>query len=179
MCRSFQLRLPFRLSRLECLVVIAIVIVLIGLLMPNPHVQQMWELQNRMADWKAGPDIGIAESNLLSNDGDLSGEWLRGSPRARCTIKLSAASVPDTYQVVCHSRFGEWQTTALRTGSRLTLAHPVAENPDMIFETLWIIHVDGVDYLIPMTRTDDFNKARKVDDALELWRYYGFRREVP
>jgi hypothetical protein len=169
--RSFELRFS---TLLECIVIIAIVFVLIGLLLPSPYEGERREVETKMKTWRPGPDIPIAETNLLSSDVDLNGEWRRGGIHSRCIITICASNVPDIYQVEFRGRWGLWQTTATRNGSRLTLAEAVAENSETIFDTLWIIRVENDEFLVPMARTEEFNKARAAKDW--LWDNIPFRR---
>ncbi len=148
--------------------------VVIGLFLPSAYEGQRREVETKMKTWRPGPDISIAETNLLSSDVDLNGEWRWGSTRSRCIITISATNVPDIYQFEFRGRWGLWQTTATRNSSRLTLAEPVAVNSETIFDTLWIIRDGNDEFLVPMARTDEFNKARAAKDW--LWENIPFRR---
>jgi hypothetical protein len=170
------MRLPVHLSHVECLVVVAIILVLLGLVLPSLQDRSSWNVQEELASWRAGPDVEVAESSLLSSDVDLRGAWQRGGVRGRCSLKVLTTSIADTYLVEFQSTWGEWRTTAFRVGPRLTLGHPVAENPETVFDTLWIIHLDGDDYLLPMARVTDFNQARLDVGAEHLSRMHAFRR---
>ncbi len=161
---------------LECIVIIAIVFVLIGQLLPSPYEGERREVETKMKTWRPGPDIPIAETNLLSSDVDLNGEWTRGGTHSRCIITISGNNVAEIYQVEFFGRWGLWQTTATRNGSRLTLAEPVAENSETIFDTLWIIRVGNDEFLVPMARTEEFNKARAAKDW--LWDNIPFGRRI-
>lgn len=121
-------------------------------------------------------EIEIADESLLRVDTELNGMWSRGSRRSGSEIEITQMDDPTMFRVRYWSGSCggcEWQTTAKRAGSKLTLAEPVADIWDDAFKSFQIVQVEGKDCLVPAPLTARFN--RDVASG-EDWQYTVFKR---
>lgn len=161
---------------IESLTLLAICFILYGLMLPSSHEMRERELRNMAKAWEPSIETEIADKNLIRADVDLRGIWSRGSRRGGSELEIFETDDPTVFRVRFWSGSGggcEWQTTAKREGSRLTLANPVADIWDDAFKSFWIVQVDGKDYLVPAPSVARFNTEVA---STEDWHYNVFKR---
>lgn len=170
---------PIRFTATEWLTLIAVAAILAGfVLIPDNHELTRRNLKQRASNWKPRPPIELVDPSVLSASANLEGAWIcqHGLDHSRFTFTRQS----DRQFAVHFSTGGclggcDLRRRAVFDAGVIQLDGAVAEYFPRTYATLYVIQIDGVDYLLPDESVRDFEHELAIEDG--NWRFHVYCRE--
>lgn len=171
----------WRRSLADWLVVGAIVADVAMLCLPDSATRKCWELKRRALDWKKEPPTTLDDPSRLSIKESPAGTWRRRGHLNWAALEiaepLAGRSQVESSTGGCMGTCALARTASIRDGV-VTLDGAVAEYTPRTYDTLYLVSVEGWEYLLPAPCVPEFE--RSLDADTEDWTHHVFRRvEVP
>ncbi|ELP34622.1 hypothetical protein [Rhodopirellula baltica] len=166
-----------RLTVVEWLTILGVMLVLGGLLLPDSATTTRWRLEERARDFTSVSVARLADETIVAMDVDITGTWTCSHRLNRSEFTFSPR--PDGQFNVDFSRSGclggcQLRRTASIDRGVIGLDAAVAEYLPRTYNTLYVIRVHGAVYLLPAEWLSDFE--RELDADAGGWEWYVFRR---
>lgn len=166
-----------RLTVVEWLTILFIVAVLGGLLLPDSATMTRWQLEKRARDFVSADVATLSDESIIVTDPDIAGTWT-------CRHRMDGSEFTfsrrgDGQFDVDFSTSGCLGKCDLRRAAKIDkgiirLDAAVAEYRTRTYNTLYVIRIDGSEYLLPADGLSDFEQ--EVKSGSGGWEGYVFRR---
>ncbi len=166
------------LTVVEWLTILAVVIVLGGLLLPDSATMTRWSLEKRARNFKPTFIDKLTNESIIAPDTNVVGTWTCRHSLNRSTFTFSQRN--DGQLDVDFATSGclggcNLSRTALMDSGVTQLNSAVAEYLTRTYDRLYVIRHDGTEYLLPADTSLDFE--RELDSDSDGWGWYLFRRD--
>ena len=147
------------------------------LLWPDSATSTRWGLERRARNWKPSPVSGPADATSIATQIDITGEWSHRQRLASSSFTFTKRSEHQYAALFATSGcLGGCQMARIASvqAGIITLDGAVAEYLPRTYNTLYAVHVDQTDYLVPDVSLRDFEQA--LSSGSEGWKFYVFSR---
>lgn len=170
-----QLRRP---TLFEWLTILAVTLVLGGLLLPDSASTTHGSLEKRARDFKPTVIAKLSDESILATDANLAGTWASRRHFDRSSFTFSPRSDGQLdVDFRTSGCFGgcELARTASVDAGMIQLNAAVAEYFPKTYDRLYVIQIDGREYLLPADSVVDFERER--NSGSDSWNLYVFLRD--
>jgi hypothetical protein len=147
------------------------------LVIPDTATSTRRQIERRARDFKAASVARLTDESILAADAVIAGSWIRRHRLNRSTFVFTPR--PDGRLDVRFATGGclggcEFVRIASFANGVISLDGAIAEYLPRTYDTLYVIRVDGAEYLLPAQGLAEFEqKLRSEGDG---WQWYLYRR---
>jgi hypothetical protein len=167
-----------RLTIAEWLTILAVVVVLGGLLFPDSATTTRWNLEKRARNFKPTFIDKLTSESMVVPDARVVGSWTCRHRLNRSTFTFSKRNDGQLdVEFVTSGCLGGCNLSRIASmdGGVIQLNLAVAEYVPRTYDRLYVIRLDGTEYLLPAHALSDFE--RQLDTGSDGWEWYLFRRD--
>lgn len=168
-----------RLTVVEWLTILCIVGALSTLLLPDSATMTRWRLEKRARDFTLAGVARLTDESIIAKDADITGTWISSHRLNRSAFTFSRRDDgrfdTDFSTSGCLGGCDLRRTASVNKGV-IGLDAAVAEYIPRTYNTLYVIRIDGTEYLLPAEWLPDFERELKSGSG--GWKWCVFRRGI-